>query len=61
LEHSGISAFELYKVFFPCFRLDNDRPIIYIGDELCIVPLDVEFTKDRCKIEGGGDGDKAEL
>jgi len=31
LEHSGVSAFKLYKVFFPCFRLDDDRPVVNIG------------------------------
>jgi len=55
LEHSGVSAFKLYKVFFPYFRLDDDHPIINIGDELCIVSLSVKFPEDRCKIEGGED------
>jgi len=55
LKHSGVSAFKLYKVFFPCFRLDDDCPIVNIGDELCIVSLGVKFPEDRCKIEGGED------
>jgi len=35
--------------------MDDDRPIVNIGDELCIVSLSVKFPEDRCKIEGGED------
>ena len=56
LEHSGVSAFKLYKVFFPCFRLDDDRPVVNIGDELCIMSLGVELPENRCKVEGGENG-----